>query len=257
MNKWIVNLMGVICIALIAVFVYITGSEDRKEPTITFPSTEVTYSEGMDKDVLLEGVTATDDKDGDVTDSVQVTAVLPLENGTQACIVYIAKDQANNVAKKERTVNYEGGQSQSPLPQEDTGANVPEGSDMPAGTEGVPASALLTDLSGTPTAEDAAAAQAAAQQDHEALPAGSPLIVLKALQVNIAVGGSFSQLEYVSSITDDKDDQDRLFRNIIIDGAYDVNTPGAYQLVYYVTDSDGNRSNQAGLTLNVVQPQVQ
>ena len=40
-------------------------------------------------------------------------------------------------------------------------------------------------------------------------------------------------------------------QQISIEGDYDINTPGDYQLSYFVTDSDGNTSEVKTLTLTV------
>ena len=58
-----------------------------------------------------------------------------------------------------------------------------------------------------------------------------------------------SYQEYVESITDDKDAQNDLFRQLVINGTYDINTPGTYPLIFYTQDSDGNTSNEVTFTL--------
>ena len=50
---------------------------------------------------------------------------------------------------------------------------------------------------------------------------------------------------------DDVDSQETLFNEIEIDGDVDTAVPGDYTLTYHVTDSDGNRSNAAVLTVHV------
>lgn len=61
-----------------------------------------------------------------------------------------------------------------------------------------------------------------------------------------------NRIAFVESITDDKDAKESLFRQIQITGDdLDVNTAGTYVLTYYVVDSDGNRSNEADLTITV------
>ena len=55
----------------------------------------------------------------------------------------------------------------------------------------------------------------------------------------------------VTDIQDDKDSTSDLYRKIQITGTVDVNTPGTYELTYYVVDSNGNASNGAVLTIVV------
>ena len=64
------------------------------------------YTAGDSYDGLLDGVTATDNKDGDVTESLVVESVYPNEDGQTATIVYVARDSRNNVGKANKVVTY-------------------------------------------------------------------------------------------------------------------------------------------------------
>ena len=66
------------CIAVIYYF-----SSDRTAPKISF-SGEISYAEGQDWSVLLQGVTAMDDTDGDLTGKIQVESVIPLAGESRA-----------------------------------------------------------------------------------------------------------------------------------------------------------------------------
>jgi len=85
----------------------------------------------------------------------------------------------------------------------------------------------------------------------QALPPEAPRLYLSAYEVTINAGEPFNRLAYVEEITDDVDPRDRSFRNIQINGEVDPNTPGVYQLTYYVVDTNGNHSNDAVLTVTV------
>lgn len=65
------------------------------------------------------------------------------------------------------------------------------------------------------------------------------------------MGTPVDQLSYVSDIQDDVDATNTLYRQIQIEGNVDSNTPGTYELTYYVVDSNGNESNRAVLTIVV------
>lgn len=83
---------------------YLTA--DKQGPRIGVPAERPRYREGEELSVLLEGVTAQDDRDGDVTAQVVVEAIYPAkENGT-AKVVYAAVDSSNNVTKVQRIVDY-------------------------------------------------------------------------------------------------------------------------------------------------------
>ena len=81
-------------------------SEDNTPPEIQFQDNEIVYTAGDSYDGLLDGVTATDNKDGDVTESLVVESVYPNEDGQTATIVYVARDSRNNVGKANKVVTY-------------------------------------------------------------------------------------------------------------------------------------------------------
>jgi hypothetical protein len=72
---------------------------------ITFPEGTVSYTQGDDPQVLLSGVTALDERDGDVTDSIIISSI-SVTDGEEAIAVYHAKDTGNNVAMAVRSVRF-------------------------------------------------------------------------------------------------------------------------------------------------------
>ena len=107
MKKGIVAGLIVLCVALGAGTAAVVVTDDRKGPEIELPADgDVTYAEGSDTAPLLEGVTATDEKDGDVTDSLMIENIFPNDDHTSASVVYAARDSHNNVSKATRRVNY-------------------------------------------------------------------------------------------------------------------------------------------------------
>lgn len=87
---------------LIGVNAYFYLNTDRIAPVITFGEEEIVYREGMSEEGLLEGVTAMDDRDGDVTDSLVVEKVSKMADG-DVIVSYAAMDRAGNVVKKARS----------------------------------------------------------------------------------------------------------------------------------------------------------
>ena len=65
------------CAALFAVSAILTMAEDKKAPVITIEDKdrEITYRDGDDYAELLDGVTAKDNRDGDVTDQIFVDSI--------------------------------------------------------------------------------------------------------------------------------------------------------------------------------------
>lgn len=238
MKKGIVAGLIILCVALGAGTAAVIATSDRKGPEIEIPSgADVTYEESSDTASLLEGVTATDDKDGDVTDSLVIENIFPNDERTSASVVYAAKDNHNNVSKATRRVNYKAAAKDETAPEADNGDAADE--PTPAAEE--------------PQQNDAAGAknEADAQTEIEELSAESPRLYLNTYEVTVEAGNEMDKISYIKEMIDDVDSQETLFNEIEIDGDVDTAVPGDYTLTYHVTDSDGNRSNAAVLTVHV------
>ena len=77
MKKGITAILILVCLLLGAATVVLRLTDDSTPPEIHFQENQVTYTEGGAYDALLEGVTATDNRDGDVTDTLVVERVYP------------------------------------------------------------------------------------------------------------------------------------------------------------------------------------
>lgn len=86
---------------LIGIGAFLYMNQDKTAPTITLPETAVVYDKGMTSEELLEGATAYDLEDGDVTDSLLVEKVSGTADG-RVIITYAAVDSANHVTQKSR-----------------------------------------------------------------------------------------------------------------------------------------------------------
>ena len=241
MNKGIVGLMAGACVLLGGAVVYLQMKTDREPPTISFQENGVIYTKEGSYEELLDGVTAVDDCDGDVTDSLEIENVYVEENDGKATVVYVARDKSNNIAKAKREIGYqESGAAMITSVSDEAGEekdgkeNVQPGSDQ-----------TVTQI------EEGENQQDDNEQDEE-LPKENPRIKLKTDQITIHSGESVNRISYVESVTDDKDDTNKLWRNISIDGdEFNSSVPGVYKQIFYVVDSDGNKSNEATLTITV------
>ena len=90
-------------ILLITAVVILKG--DGTGPSITIPS-GIEYHNGMSDSELLNGVTAEDSKDGDVSDTLIVESVIILSSGDSVKITYAAKDKHNNITQKSIILPY-------------------------------------------------------------------------------------------------------------------------------------------------------
>lgn len=259
MNQRVVTgLLTAGCIALAGAGYMTYKNQDRTAPEIKVDQSEkIAYTEGEDYGKLLEGVTAQDDKDGDLTSEVFVEKVVPVSK-KKAVVYYGVTDKAKNVGTASREVTYQEAEDSDAAEEtaqdtasEDTTQKTDEKSEKKTKKKSKKAKAKKTaeEKKTEETAQDAAAAD---QQSAALQPNGTrPAMKLAEDAKTIARGTSFNALNEVTDAVDDKDDRDTLFRGLHIDGNYNVNQAGTYTLQYYVQDSDGNTSDPITFTLTV------
>lgn len=258
MSKKLGVLMAIICVGLVAFVAWTRVGADKTGPEIRYGNESLVYHEGMSDSELLEGVTAFDEKDGDVTDSLAVESAYPVEDG-QVVVVYVAKDKSNNITKSKQFYAYDAAASadaeNEEVPDEELaadGANETEAGGTPSLETEAPSDTDSTENLTEPS--DAGAASSEEEQirqeqeaQAEQMPAGSPRIYLTEYVVKVPVGTTVDRLSYVKEITDDSDNVYDLWTKIQITGTLDTMTAGNYECTYYVVDSQGNTSNQAVL----------
>lgn len=253
MNQRVVTgLLTAGCIALAGAGYMTYKNQDRTAPEIKVDQSEkIAYTEGEDYEKLLEGVTAQDNKDGDLTSEVFVEKVVPVSK-KKAVVYYGVTDKAKNVGTASREVTYQAAEETAQnTASEDTTQKTDEKSEKKTKKKSKKAKAKKTaeEKKAEETAQDAAAAD---QQSGTLQPNGTrPAMKLAGEAKTIARGTSFNALNEVTDAVDDKDDRDTLFRGLHIDGNYNVNQAGTYTLQYYVQDSDGNTSDPITFTLTV------
>ena len=80
-------------------------NQDKLGPVITMDEAQIYVSIKDDESVLLKGVTATDNKDGDVTSSLVIESISSFVDGKRY-VNYAAFDSDNHVSKASRKVVY-------------------------------------------------------------------------------------------------------------------------------------------------------
>ena len=106
-KKWIQ--LALVAACLVVYFGYrgiAQLSTDSAAPEIRAEEQLLLLSVEDPESVLLQGITAYDEKDGDVTDSVVVESVKLTGTDGTAQVTYAAFDEAGNVAKYQRQVRY-------------------------------------------------------------------------------------------------------------------------------------------------------
>lgn len=235
MKKSFLAILVLATMGLTALFCFIYVTEDRRGPEIIIPEDNITYKAGDDTGKLLEGVTAKDKRDGDMTETLRIEKIQVESDQTKATVTYVAKDTKNNITKKKRVINN--------IPEEDLGEKTVQDE---IGTDEVSGDTMTNEQ--TLGQSDGEAANEAAIA---ALPAEAPRFYLTQYELSLAVGSEFYALDYVKDIVDDIDTIDTLSTRIQIEGEVNTAAAGTYQLAYYVLDSIQNVSNRAILTVTV------
>lgn len=206
-------LLGCVILGIISVFIYIR--QDHTPPQISIEDADITYTEGEAYTVLMEGISARDDTDGDLTDEIFVDKVIPTGEDT-AVVYYGVIDNSKNVATESRKISY-----------------IP--------TDGV-----------DPAEQAAEETEETEEQTAGLVPNGQrPVLALNSTSATVAVGAVFDPMSVVQGMADDKDSADVLSQRVMVDGTYDTATAGNYSLSFYVMDSDGNTSDPVAFTLTV------
>ena len=247
--KRIVAVIGAIDVVLLVVCLVLYLGKDRKGPEIFFnEEKQIEYAEGMDEELLLEGVTAVDEKDGDVSDSLLVEKVAGT-NGREVIVTYVARDGANNVGKASRAFEVEdsyGGRGAEPA-EEDTSES-----------EGISGTETAAENETESKEEDSSAEEEEGQEENQAEgdngdePTGpNPILVLNADVIETKKGTAPNWNEVIETMSDDKDDYNTLYNNLKLEGQVKLNEEGEYPVTLYTVDSDGNRSEVRSLVVKV------
>ena len=246
--KKIVAVVGAIDVVLLVVCLVLYLGKDRKGPEIFFDEEkQIEYAEGMEEELLLEGVTAVDEKDGDVSDSLLVEKVAGT-NGKEVIVTYVARDGANNVGKASRAFmvvgSYGGGDI---LPVE---GETFETGDM-TGTEGAPETETESNEEGS-SREEEEQDENQVEGNNEEEPSGpNPVLVLNAEMIETKKGVAPNWNEVIETMSDDKDDYNTLYNNLKLEGQVKLNEAGEYPVTLYTVDTDGNRSEVRNLIVKV------
>ena len=106
-RNWLLLLLIVLCLAAFFGYREYDGLHtDTRAPKIFLDEQPLEVSVEDDRSALLTGVTASDNVDGDVTDSLVVESVNLLDSDGAISVGYAAFDSAGNVAKATREGRY-------------------------------------------------------------------------------------------------------------------------------------------------------
>ncbi len=218
MKKFII-LAGIVTAMLFCALIYIVIGEDKTAPVIMQENKNLVYKDGEDENLLLNGIKAEDDVDGDVTSSIMIGDIVTMPDKEAAEITYLAKDTSNNVGVLDIVVPFEASTANS----------------------------SKTEAAALKTADE----QQEVNQQQEKAEDKIPVISLTTTEAELKTGEDFQPEKYIKDIKDDKDSIQTLLQNITVTGDYDTAKSGTYVLLITTRDSDGNKSEGATLVLKV------
>ena len=104
-RTWHILILIIFLIFIDIYLLYAMVISDSEAPQVVCSGDEITVSVKATDEELLEGVTASDNRDGNVTDSVVVESISAFA-GDERIIVYAAVDRKGNVGRAQRTLRY-------------------------------------------------------------------------------------------------------------------------------------------------------
>ena len=87
-------------LAVVCIMLYL--QQDREKPIFSFQANEVVYTQQTGQEELLQGITAYDDVDGDVTNRIVIEKIVENREDSSAVVFYAVSDMAGNVTKVSR-----------------------------------------------------------------------------------------------------------------------------------------------------------
>lgn len=271
------RLLLAVTLAAFAVFLFINRSGvDIRGPVIHTDGALLEVSVNDTEDILLEGVTARDSSDGDVTDSVEVENISTFYSDKKRLVTYVAFDSDNHVARATRELKYTDYESpkfilSEPLQYLPGAVNLKVSAvdaldgDITSAIKLVTDDAITTDQPGKYPATFQVSNSAG---DVSSLPVtieivervqGAPQILLTSYLDYIPVGAQFDPLSYIDSAVIgsrqypveqgagnfNKEDRARDEEVVVgtdmiaVSSGVDTSSPGTYQVEYSITVNMG------------------
>lgn len=101
-NKFAVIGLILLDIILIGICGFFYIQKDRVKPKLSFSANDAVYTSDMDKELLLQGVSANDNVDGVISDRIVIEKILENQKTDTAVVYYAVCDYSGNVNKVSR-----------------------------------------------------------------------------------------------------------------------------------------------------------
>lgn len=105
--KWVTIIIFICTIAVWGYGKKEVSKKDTEAPVITSTIDKLSVDATAGEEGLKEGLTATDDVDGDITTEIIVGNISPFKEKGVSDVEYVVFDSSNNVGRYERTVRFE------------------------------------------------------------------------------------------------------------------------------------------------------
>lgn len=274
--KTVSILLFAVSLALFLFCIFVReGGQDQSGPEIQMDQQEIQVSIAADDAALLQGVTATDRKDGDVTDSLVVESISNFIEKGRRKVSIVAFDSDNHITRAEREIVYTDYTSpvftlDSPLRFSIDAENLTEGLHAQDCLDGDITSKIQMSFQdsysyGTAGQYQVNYSVANSAGDVKNLPvtvefydpsqeSQIPSLTLNQYLINLSVGEGFDPWGYLDSVTVNHyqyvKEEDGILHGstaedildpsaVQIENPVDVNTPGVYEVVYSVYDEEG------------------
>lgn len=247
---------------VLVVFGYIYIGEwmdrDSSAPVITFDTDEIHVGYTSADSALLQGVSAHDEKDGDLTGKLYVESVSRFISPGVSTVTYAVCDSNNHVTTAERLVVYDGYESPKFALSQNliyrTGATIRVRdrltvSDVLEGDLSQKIVLGTTDMNTSREGTYHITAKVTSSKGDEVeleLPvviengtAGAPEILLTEYLVYLDVGQTLDAMQYVLNVSEEMSISD-----VQVEGAQQFNAPGVYMVDYYLTDEYNRTGHQ-------------
>lgn len=274
-SKWIAIIFTIFNFILVIICGVVWFRTDRIRPEFKFRLSELIYEEDTTEHELLEGITAIDNRDGDITDRIVIEKVIKSEKESSVVVFYAVSDAAGNVVKTSRIfpsafiheekeeqirpeLNDTGTEAAPTIETENMdGISVEENEDIGDQQEDEVEQEediqeeQVGDAETEVTNQEDSAAQPVENENTEQTRIGAaPVITLKSSEVTTKQGIPPAWVDVIGSLTDDVDNYETLFSNLNV-SKYDINTVGDYKVSLTVMDSNRNTSKPVTLTVHV------
>ncbi len=250
-------LIFVVACAVLCWTLYTVACQDTINPIIADSVGDLHLKVSDDKQLLMQGLTATDDRDGDLTERILVERISRFSQPGVCQVSYVVFDNSNNFCRYQRSVTYDDYKSprlqlEKPLMYQlgeqisimerirlydDLDGDITyalklESSNVPDNTTGV----YEIELYATNNYGDDIYAKV--PLNIGIYSADAPRIQLKQYLAYTKVGEDFSPLAYVESVKDITGTPISIGR-INVTTMVDLTTPGYGQICYEVVDQKG------------------